>query len=191
MASSVAGAWERIEQWLAAKAPEVLDNLAGPASEQELAARERALGVALPDEFAESYRLHNGQRRDVPGLTEMGWLLPLKEAVAQRRVWKELLDGGHFVGVSSEPDVGVRDDWWSPKWIPFTHDGGGNHLCIDLDPAPGGSVGQVILMWHDDPRRELRAGSFGGWLSEFAARLERGELVYSEEYGGIVPADQA
>jgi len=36
---------------------------------------------------------------------------------------------------------------------PLTDSGSGDRHCLDLDPAPGGSVGQVILMWHDSPER--------------------------------------
>jgi|GEM_PF-4118631 len=41
----------------------------------------------------------------------------------------------------------------------------GDGLCIDLDPAPGGTVGQVIRRLHDDDRRERVAASFTQWFS--------------------------
>lgn len=40
----------------------------------------------------------------------------------------------------------------------------GDGLCIDLDPAPGGTVGQVIRRLHDDDRRERVAASFTQWF---------------------------
>jgi cell wall assembly regulator SMI1 len=64
----------------------------------------------------------------------------------------------------------VRDDWWNPRWIPFTHDGGGNHLCLDLDPAEGGAVGQVISMWHDSGERAVQGHSFGEWFGRWLVR---------------------
>jgi len=191
VSTAVAEAWSRVGQWLEANAPEILENLAGPASDAEFAAREKALGVSLPHDFKTAYRIHNGQHRDIPGLTEFGQLLPLKRVVEEWKVWKELLDTGDFAGATSEPNPGIRNVWWSPRWIPFTSDGGGNHLCIDLEPASGGNVGQVITMWHDDPHRELVAPNFGAWLAQLAADLETGKLVYSEGHGGVIRADFA
>ncbi|MEH2143178.1 SMI1/KNR4 family protein [Nostoc sp.] len=77
-------------------------------------------------------------------------------------------------------------DWWSPLWIPLTYDGAGNHDCLDLAPAKGGKVGQIIQMWHDEGERELVASSFQNWLEEYATGLESDQYVFSHEYGGIV-----
>nr|WP_241011423.1 SMI1/KNR4 family protein [Burkholderia sp. Ac-20392] len=60
------------------------------------------------------------------------------------------------------------------KWIPFTHDGSGNHLCIDLDPADDGFSGQVIRVWPDDARRERIAGGFSEWLARIADEGQSG-----------------
>ena len=38
----------------------------------------------------------------------------------------------------------MRKVWWNLKWVPFTYNGGGDHPCIDLDPAVTGTVGQVV-----------------------------------------------
>ncbi len=114
--------------------------------------------------------------------------LSCEEIYSQWLVWKELLDGGDFKDISSEPEKGVKNDWWNPKWIPFTHNGGGDHLCLDLDPAVSGSAGQVITMWHDMEMREVKAGSFGEYFDTYVAGVLAGKYVYSEEYGGLVDA---
>ncbi|WP_374196413.1 SMI1/KNR4 family protein [Burkholderia sp. Se-20378] len=101
-------------------------------------------------------------------------LLSSHEILAQWRIWKGLVDGGDFDGVESEPDPGIGDDWYNLKWIPFTHDGSGNHLCIDLDPADDGFSGQVIRVWHDDARRERIAGGFSEWLARIAGEGQSG-----------------
>jgi cell wall assembly regulator SMI1 len=188
LTENVSDVWSRIERWLEANARDLRASLAGPASDQEIAAREAKLGVSLPEDFKAAYRIHNGQRPNAPGLTELGELLPLKIVVEEWTTWKELLDAGDFAGATSEPDAGVRNEWWSPRRIPFTYDGAGNHLCVDLEPAAGGRAGQVIAMWHDDPQRHLVAPSFAEWLAALADGLDGGELVYSKRAGGIVPA---
>ena len=64
----------------------------------------------------------------------------------------------------------MRDLWWSPRWIPLTGNGAGDHLCVDLDPAPGGAPGQVITMWHMDDVREVKAAGWAAWLEGVAKK---------------------
>jgi cell wall assembly regulator SMI1 len=178
--------WDRIEAWLSANAPNVLEGLNSGASEAALQEAEAYLGVAFPADVRESYGIHNGQPRDAPGLTDGGEFLSLERMREEWQLWKDPLDGGDFDGITSEPQEPIRNDWWHPKWIPLTYDGAGNHLCLDLDPAPGGNLGQIITMWHDDGERTVEAPSFRAWLEELVANLESGDYIYSEEYFGIV-----
>ncbi|MEA5478111.1 SMI1/KNR4 family protein [Pseudanabaena galeata UHCC 0370] len=96
---------------------------------------------------------------------------------AKLAIWKGLLDSGTFQNEDGqdqgcEPDLGVFNVWWSSKWIPLTYDGCGNHDCLDLAPAEGGNIGQIISMWHDDPERKILAPSFRDWLQNYAEELE-------------------
>ena len=112
--------------------------------------------------------------------------MSLEGLLFQWRIWKELLDEGAFEGDTGEPASGIKADWWNAKWIPITHDGSGNHLCLDLDPAPGGKMGQIITMWHDEGSRSVVTGSLTDWLTQLAEGYENGEWVYSDEYGAVV-----
>lgn len=156
------------------------------------------MGGAFPDDVRASYRRHDGQQSDrsfggvvggvfVPG----GDFLSLARIVDEWTVWKDLLDSGTFDGILSDPQPGIRSDWWNPRWIPITYDGSGNHCCVDVDPAPGGMVGQIITMWHDGGEREMMAASFTDWLIQLADGYERGEWVYSEDDGGVVRSEDA
>lgn len=55
-----------------------------------------------------------------------------------------------FAVVAIDPENRVRPIAVSPAWIPFGTDGGGNLYAVDLDPAPGGTKGQVIFLHHED-----------------------------------------
>lgn len=160
--------WQQLEAAFAADASRLPGGLNGPASDDEIAALQAALGTQLPDAFVDSLRIHDGQADSGDEFSGSEALLSAHEILAQWRIWKGLVDGGDFDGMESEPDPGIRDDWYNLKWIPFTHDGSGNHLCIDLDPAEDGFPGQVIRVWHDDARRERIAGSFSVWLARVA-----------------------
>ncbi len=179
-------AWERIERWLMAHAPQVAAGLNPPASEAELAETEAALGVQFPADFRAAYLRHNGQKPDAPSLID-GWdLLSLERIRDEWQTWNELLAGGEFAGAESEGDgVFVRRDWWNPGWIPITYNGSGDHQCLDLAPGPEGTVGQIIEMWHDEGARPLLAASFGEWFDHFAEEVAAGRFEYTEETGGL------
>jgi cell wall assembly regulator SMI1 len=60
-----------------------------------------------------------------------------------------------------------------------------------LVPTSGGSIGQIILMWHDDDTRTLIAPSFRAWLNQFADDLEAGKYMLSTKYSGLVHKEHA
>ncbi len=181
--------WTRIEVWLAGNAPAILHDLHSGATDQDILDTEAALGVAFPDDVRASFRLHNGQAADGVGFID-GWeLLSLARVRDEWSVWKDLLDSGDFDDAHSEPEGPIVRDWWNAKWIPLTYSGSGDHHCLDLNPAPGGNIGQIIVMWHDDAARPLVAPNFKAWLETLAGDLEAGKYVFSEDYGGLVPPD--
>ncbi|WP_175844770.1 SMI1/KNR4 family protein [Burkholderia arboris] len=165
-------AWKRIEHAIAVHPASLPGGLNGPADELAIAELQTALGATLPDDLIASLRLHDGQVDPDAVFAESDALLSAQEIVAQWSIWQKLVSSGDFDGMSSEPDTGIRDDWYNLKWLPFTHDGSGNHLCIDLDPAAGGVAGQVIRVWHDDELRERVASSYAEWLSGVAAERD-------------------
>jgi cell wall assembly regulator SMI1 len=104
--------------------------------------------------------------------------------VQQWTVWKELLDQGAFGDNVTDDPTGLRGaikpDWWNVRWIPFTHDGGGNHQCIDLDPGPSGHLGQVMNFDHEVSATGVLADNFRSFLAAFADDLEAGRSALSE-----------
>jgi len=173
-------AWDRIEAWLAANAPRVLESLQPGATDAQIAEAEAALSVRLPDEFKASCRRHDGQGDERAGFV-LGWeLLSLARIGEVWAFWKDLLDGGGFADSVAEGGPGVRADWWNARWVPLTCSGSSNYNCLDLDPAPGGRAGQVISVWHDDGDRDALAPSFRVWLEDFAGALESGGYVVED-----------
>ncbi len=183
--------WTRFEEWLSEHWPAGLASLNPPATDEQIARLETALGCKLPDDYVSCLKIHNGQDTNVGGLFDGSEFLSTDEILAQWTVWKDLLDGGEFAGINSNPASGVRNDWWHAGWIPFTHNGGGDHLCLDLAPAPAGNVGQVISMWHDYGERDLKAPGFNAWFKAYTKRVFSGAVVYSDEYGGLINREDA
>ena len=172
-------AWRRIEAWLGANVPVLFAELNAPAAPDEIAAAESAIGVAFPAEFRASLAVHDGQR--LADATFGQWEpFDLRRVVERWRSLAERVATGTFPD-HDEPHIQtrgpVRPRWWSRAWIPIAADGTGDLLAIDLEPPPGGDLGQVILFQHDTPYREVVASSFGAWLQQIAALLESGAYV--------------
>jgi cell wall assembly regulator SMI1 len=114
-------------------------------------------------------------------------IFSLKDIVAEWQMFKELED----VGTWSDADIPyyfqedglgwqtrpIQPVWWHQRWIPIGRDRAGNLCCLDLVPASGGSVGQVIDRDHEAGPSRVLASSFLEVLSTFASDLEAGAYV--------------
>ena len=185
--------WKSIELKLKEIAPDILGNLNNGVTDIEVENLEKLINAKLPVDFIEFYKTHNGQTNGSAGLIECEELLSFERIEDEWKVWKDLLDSKTFEDnngpYTSTPDNGIKSDWWNALWIPITHDGSGNHYCLDLDPTNEGKYGQVIRMWHDDAERSLTASSFIQWIIIYKDKLVDGQLLYSEDYFGIIDKD--
>lgn len=178
----MADAWGRIERWLKAHAPAILADMRPGASPAEIRATEEQLGCTFPEPVREWFATHDGTASCA--LLEYWDLYSLAEVVAAWKTMKALYDDGTFAEFESDPIGPIRTEWWHPAWVPLTGEPGGNHLCLDLAPADGGSVGQVISWVHDDSVREVVAPTFGAWFEQLADGLEAG--AYKVDGEGVL-----
>jgi cell wall assembly regulator SMI1 len=162
--------WQRLDAWLASNDPARFADLNPPAADEAIRELERRLGLALPGEFVDSLKVHDGQRGQAGALFDGNQLLPIRHIAMSWSSWTELLDDGDFDGRVARPDAGIRDGWWQRGWVPFASNGGGDYLCLDLTPAPRGRLGQVIEVLHDVPQRVRVAPSFAVWFGDFIHR---------------------
>lgn len=175
---SIALLWQRIEQWFASHAPHILDTLHPGASEEELVQAESALGVPLPEDFKASYRIHNGGGSAfLAGGMRRGRLGPLKDVVQAwsgfqvfESDWAEAEPS--FLGLPLSQRPPIQPVWYHPRLIPFANDESGQYWCLDLDPAPGGHLGQVIFWDHENGPGHVLFPNFETLLSQWADDLE-------------------
>ncbi len=193
--------WQRIESWLRDAAPKRF-RLTPGASEGEIRAAESTIGCHLPEDVRESYRVHNGSNRI--WLVEQGYLMPLEPphdlprrqrvlfrgVVESWQAMQEMLARGYFdtPGGRSRPKGPIKKDWWNPRWIPITDNQCGDSLGLDMDPAKGGQVGQVISWWHERGLIRVLATNLRSWLSGVADDLEAGRCRFDERAGAILKA---
>jgi len=158
---------------------------ASSASETDIAETESKIGFALPFDLRHLLLQRNGSN-EVQVLP--GWeLFSARRIVDEWSIWEELRRD-QFVpeGNDCAPIGPIRgDEWWRLGWIPFCGDGGGNHLCVDMDPDKGGTPGQVLTMWHDDATRAFVTPSLTEFIELIADRAEKGELRWDEDWGGV------
>jgi cell wall assembly regulator SMI1 len=175
--------WNRIEDWLKIYALEVYNDLLPGASDEEIISTEDVIGIKLPDDVKNSYRIHNGQLGIASPLMGEWQLLSMKNIRSEWQMMHNLFDAGKLTGQVKVKGA-VRSEWWNPKWLPLAYNGAGDFYCLDFCPTLEGEVGQVISYWHVSDVREVIANSFLNWLQEFANDLERGK--YKVENGEIL-----
>jgi len=159
--------WEELEQWLEANIPAVLADLNPPADPSAIHDLQRRVRLPLPDDFIRCLGIHDGQKGQAEPLFDGAAFLPVRRILMSWSTWNELLEEGDFDGRAARPKGPVRPLWWSEGWIPFATNGGGDYLCLDMDPAPQGTVGQVIRVFHDLADRIVIAPGFGPWFDRF------------------------
>lgn len=110
---------------------------------------EKQLGYALPADVRDLYLLHDGQDASGSNFFFGYPFNPLAEAVGNWEI-KRTLDASQA------------------RKFPIASWQGADELIVDMDPAPGGSVGQVTLGGYDNDPPEL---PYAPSLREFLARM--------------------
>src|ERR1700761_3166981 len=166
-----------------------------PASADQIAAAEQAIGRPFPPELRALYQLSDGQvdwlelsggepprQRGhwVCSLFGAGWTFnPLGQLRAEYTGWADIrsyyspreLAGEFDRAVTVRGTDPVKRLYTSADSIPFATDGGGNSLAADVAPEPGGAVGQVIVIGSDEDTRRVVAPGIAALLRLCAARL--------------------
>jgi cell wall assembly regulator SMI1 len=160
----------RLDAWLSRNRPAFYANLLPGLSDAEWDLFKRRLGVKVPDAVRVLYQWRNGQHHDLPTFRDnRTWIS--SEDIART---KELMDG--MIGSDFEPG------WWERAWVPFLHNGGGSHLCVDTAGTDGGPPGQLVEFWKADADRPVVSPSLEHWLNNFVTSLERDRWEYTK-YG--------
>jgi len=168
----MSGYIQRLETWFEDNRPSFLEVMNVGARAESLNSFEAAQGIRMPEELRAFYLWRNGQ--PVGSTTFFGnkSLMPLKDVAHVLSVLNSLRDGGEF----------ESPNWWSPAWIPFVADGGGNYVVVDTEKN-----GEIREFWKADSDRDVIAGSFGEWLDN---RIEEFEAENWVEYeGAYIPAN--
>jgi cell wall assembly regulator SMI1 len=172
--------WKTIEAWLREHHPRRIDDFRPPAQTAAVAAAEKELGRELPEDYKQFLSLHDGQELFAPMVGTCS-LFSLDDVPLRYRRLASLLSDAEE---ESEPEVdaGIRPVAYSPGWIPIGVSARGrDYLCIDLDPAPKGTSGQIIEVPVDFDDRTKVAPSFADLLALYFKQLQTGEIEVDDD----------
>jgi cell wall assembly regulator SMI1 len=146
----------RLDAWLSCHRPEYYQNLRQGLTDAQWAEFQSRLGVSLPTAFRELYQWRDGQHNDSLAFhMNQDWMC--SEDIIRI---KHLMDS--MIGYDFEPG------YWEAAWVPFLHNGGGSHLCVDVSRG-----GQLVEFWKADHDRPIASPSLEHWLNVFVTSLER------------------
>ncbi|MBI4861136.1 MAG: SMI1/KNR4 family protein [Candidatus Riflebacteria bacterium] len=180
-----AGRWERLRTLVDRVRPGANLGLRLGASDALLDQACARLSQELPREILDCYRVHDGQTCDADVGLLFGWRFLSLDAMCS--CWDSWL-GLEFEFppddfVSTGP---VREQYACPGWIPISDDGSGNHVGLDLDPAAGGTPGQIIPFGRDFQTKAVLAATLSELFDRFVCDLESG-AVRLDELGRFSP----
>ncbi len=169
----------RLDRWLKEHRPAYYAELQPGLSGVRLREFERAVGLPVPDEFKALYVWKNGQApKCFAALQFNRMFMSIEDVLGRHRLLTEMLEGGEF-------DLAM---WWSPRWVPFLENHGGDLLCLDMGGAFTGVEGQIINFWHDWESRSIIYPSLEKWLETFVNSLEA--RMWQEVGGDLHPVDE-
>ncbi|WP_435018446.1 WGR domain-containing protein [Tundrisphaera sp. TA3] len=177
--ASVESSWRRIDAWLKNNAPTLAAKMHPGATPEAIAEAERALALELPEAVRASYLIHDGS--GVMRLFPSGDYLSLEQMQGEVRMWKEILAETEFDEPDMEPVGPIQHVHFHPHWIPLTNSGGGDYTVIDLAPAEGGKVGQLVNFSHETGPENLAAAGLAAYLAYLADGLEGGAATIGED----------
>jgi cell wall assembly regulator SMI1 len=105
-------------------------------------------------------------------------LVPLQDVVNKAEFLNgEFPDGVNIndedhSAIDSSPEI--RAVWWSSGWLPVMENGGGDYVCVDLNPTKAGIPGQLVTFYHDETFRPLVASGIEALLRHLAEQLRSG-----------------
>lgn len=164
----------RLDAWMAAHRPALYARLKPGATDKEIAALRRGLGIAPPEELLALLRWRNGQAADAPAFQHNRALCGTAEILSDRQMYRELLAAGDI-------------EHWNDGWIPFMRSWGGDVLCIDAAGTRRGVPGELFIRTSDDEEYSPDYPSLRAWLQVFVETLETG--LWRDD-GDLQPTDE-
>lgn len=142
-------------------------NLKHGIEQQDILNLQQQQEMQIPEILINFYKAHNVEWDAVTSVFSfsvdgMGYdLLPFEDIYQHWQNNVELNTGEHL-DASNYPNYDARtkiNDYTNVSWIPFAESRDGDYLMLDLDPAEGGTYGQIIELQNESWERNIIANS--------------------------------
>lgn len=172
--------------------PPINPRLRAPATEEQISTAAKKLGLAFPTELKHLLLCHNGQEFYDPTSGYGDPLVPMMRQPANGQRYSHYWLSG--VEEIMEHTLSYRDDhhWlqeeridtvgparYHDQFIVFTGSENADCLVLDLQPKPGGSVGQVVLFCTQAPQIIVVAPDLETYLRSLAADYKKGRFQHT------------
>lgn len=168
--------WNLIENAFSSRGIAPAELFQPPATSEQFEQLSSVTSLTLPAEAESFYRIHNGQQLGVLGVLFGIELLSIPRIIENWRNWEAVADDGLNEdladSMSSDPPDYIKPLYVNLRWLPLTHDQGGNHIGLDFDPGPQGSIGQIITFGRDDEEKKLVASNFTDFIDMVIEELQ-------------------
>jgi cell wall assembly regulator SMI1 len=138
--------------------------------------------VEFPDDLRRYLTRHDGSGDFFISPYKIGgggqMLMALEGIVA---IWHHLVDAAVDLEKSGEfgEQIGpVKQNYWNRRWVPFTENGCGDYIFVDLDPGNDGTVGQIVDWWHEKAQSTFQSASLREWLNEVVGEIKKGVYTF-------------
>jgi cell wall assembly regulator SMI1 len=190
-----------LDRWLADVMPEGTKRFKAGKPDKAIRQWRSAYGMRLDEELLPLFATFNGQGNEKEGLLPCplrrgpGLVLKDFDLVAHHRDNHLGLRYLYGAGgrVFAPGPAGVKDGFWRERWFPIAAtplgDPSSSTLFVDYDPAPGGTVGQVVLervredLRPEQAERHLVAPSLLAYFDALADDVRAGRLEYRHRQG--------
>ncbi|MES2116817.1 MAG: SMI1/KNR4 family protein [Pseudomonadota bacterium] len=183
--------WFKFTAQVAKKFPALSSSLNAKAAPAEIDALEQRFGHPLPQALRELYQTTNGEQVNSPGIIFGLRFLPVSEVRIALDQWQEIIDGG-LDGMNddctSKPKAAIQCVYANKSWLPLFSDSGGNYIGLDFDPAPKGTLGQVINFGRDEENKHVLAKDLDTFINQLA-KLVGWNVVHADGNGGFAVND--
>lgn len=149
------------------------------AAADEINELEDFIDFKLPESHKELLKKYNGEKQFIGFMGGFGFL-GTDEIKIQWNFFKEEAPEMEAEGINQVEKI--KNTLYSPKRIPFAHDGSGNFLSIDFNPNTKGISGQILYLPTGDPEPiAVIADSFDDFLLLIIEKLDSQNLELIDE----------
>jgi len=148
------------------------------ASTDEIENLQNTIKQKLPGSYIQLLKKYNGEKRILGFMAGFGYS-SIEDVI---RDWAFFKNAPETQPAGINQLKKIKNTLYSPKRIPFAHDGSGNFICIDYDPNFDGISGQILYLPAGDPEPiSVIADNFDNFLTLIIEKIESEELELIDE----------